>query len=127
MNALVTLLVISGTLFSSACAIEEENNDKAAIATQSVSVNNAMSYNSLTFNRLVYNRLSLNRLVYNKLSGNRLVYNSLDRLGETAEGRELLSYIARCTLPEGDFLVTEHDGVEYQFAGLLALAPEWMY
>ncbi|WP_428263413.1 hypothetical protein [Haliangium sp.] len=84
-----------------------------------------MSYNRLVFNRLVFNRLVFNRLVFNRLVFNRLVFNSLDGLETTPEGRELLTYVARCALREGDTLVAVDDGVEYQFPGLLALAPAW--
>src|SRR5690606_28611369 len=46
-------------------------------------------------------------------------------LEASEEGRDLLSYVARCALPEGDALVAEHGGVTYEFPGLLDLAPAW--
>jgi len=95
--------------------------------SQSISSQNALSYNRLSMNRLSMNRLSMNRLSMNRLSMNRLSMNSLesDGLEETEEGREALTYVAKCALNEGDVLVANVDGVEYQFPGLLGVAPEW--
>ncbi len=86
---------------------------------------NDLSFNRLVFNRLVFNRLVFNRLVFNRLSENRLVFNSLDDLEASPEGRDLLTYVARCALAEGDVLVATHEGQTYEFPGLLGLATEW--
>ena len=71
------------------------------------------------------NKLSLNKLSLNKLSLNKLSLNGLSagagELAATEDGRELLTYVARCALPEGDALVV--DGIGYP--GLLGLAPAW--
>jgi len=37
----------------------------------------------------------------------------------------VLTYLARCAIPEGDVLVAEVDGVHHEFPGRLGLAPEW--
>jgi hypothetical protein len=88
---------------------------------------NRLSVNRLSMNRLSLNRLSLNRLSLNRLSLNRLSLNSLasDGLETTNEGRELLTYVAKCALRETDILVAQHNGVTYEFPGLLGVASEW--
>jgi hypothetical protein len=87
--------------------------------------NNQLSYNRLAFNRLAFNRLAFNRLAFNRLAFNRLAFNSLDELETTSDGRELLLYIARCALAEGDVLVATVGEDTYEFPGLLGLALEW--
>ena len=97
----------------------------ASSTGQTVGSQNQLSYNRLVYNRLVYNNLAKNQLAESRLSSSELLYNSIDGLEETAEGRELLTYIARCSLSSGDSLVVEHDGETYMMPGLLGLAPEW--
>jgi hypothetical protein len=55
------------------------------------------------------NRLASNRLASNRLASNRLASNSLgaaaltsSALIETADGREVFSYIVKCALPENE-------------------------
>jgi hypothetical protein len=86
---------------------------------------NRLAFNRLAFNRLAFNRLAFNRLAFNRLAFNRLAFNSLDGLEDTEDGRELLLYVARCALAEGDVLVATVDGADYEFPGLLGLAVEW--
>lgn len=120
-------IVLSSVLSIASCSFEAGEEPVSVGATgRSLSMSNDLSYNRLVYNRLVYNRMSDNRLVYNRLSENRLVYNSLDGLETTEGGRELLLYVARCALTYGDILVTTHEGVEYEFPGLLGLAPSWV-
>jgi hypothetical protein len=122
-NLIVIVVVVSAV----SCTLEmEQPAADIGASRQSVSATNALAYNRLVYNRLVYNQLAGNRLVYNQLSENRLVYNSLDDLEATAEGRELLFYIARCALDAGDILVTQYAGTTYEFPGLLGLATEWV-
>lgn len=78
------------------------------------------AHNALAYNRLVYNRLVYNRLAYNRLS-----QTTADELAGTSEGRELLHYIALCSLAEGDSVAVTSDGVTYVFNGNLGLAPGW--
>ena len=103
---------------------------------------NAMSWNAMSWNALASERLG-NELTYQPLSGS--------PMHTEADGRELLTYIARCALNEGDVLIAtdtsknavladstlekDSDGdsleyksvktLQYRFAGLLGLAPEW--
>ncbi len=69
-----------------------------------------------------------NRISLNRISLNRIALNSLDNtIHTTPEGREVLEYVVRCALAEGDILVATHEGVEYEFPGLLGLATEWEF
>ncbi|MGE0550191.1 MAG: hypothetical protein AB7O24_10065 [Kofleriaceae bacterium] len=84
--------------------------------------------NRLAVNRLAVNRLAVNRLAVNRLAVNRLALNAVSagELVATPEGRELLSYVVSCAVPEGQTLVAEHDGTTFDFLGELGLAPEWL-
>ena len=111
------------------------------------------AYNRLSSNRLSSNRLSSNRLSSNRLSSNRLSSNSLHLdpngahdLLATDDGRNVLSYIVGCAVPEGTILVGESGACSvnadcvgtlstgtcnagactYEFPGQLGLAPEWL-
>jgi hypothetical protein len=86
---------------------------------------NQLGFNRLALNRLALNRLALNRLALNRLTEDRLQINGSDDLVQTEEGRELLRYVAQCALSEGDILVGRYQGTEYEFPGLLGLAPAW--
>jgi hypothetical protein len=100
-------------------------------ATDTVQANaltyNALTYNALTYNALTYNALTYNALTYNRLDEHVLVLNA-DRAGDlpdTDSGRQLLQYIARCALAEGDFLRVESAGRVWHFPGLLGVAASW--
>lgn len=126
MKKCIATFLVSWLSVTSGCLVEgREDTVSIHSRTQGVSLLNSMSYNRLDLNRLVYNRLTFNRLALNRLTFNRLTFNSLDGLETSADGRELLQYIARCALAEGDTLVAEHDGREYEFPGLLEIAPAW--
>ncbi|HWN70103.1 MAG TPA: hypothetical protein VNM90_20825 [Haliangium sp.] len=86
---------------------------------------NRLALNRLALNRMALNRMALNRLALNRLSGNRLQLNGSDDLVQSEEGRELLRYVAQCALPEGTTLEASYQGTNYQFPGLLGLAPTW--
>ena len=121
---------LSGFLFAmlvAGCVVEGPSALDVGERAQAFSDNNRLSVNRLSMNRLSLNRLSLNRLSLNRLSLNRLSLNGAasDGLEQTEQGRELLSYVARCALRDADILVAEHDGVTYEFPGLLGVAPEW--
>jgi hypothetical protein len=121
---------LSGIMFAmlvAGCVVEAPEQMMVAANRKAQSDENRLSVNRLSMNRLSLNRLSLNRLSLNRLSLNRLSLNSLaaDGLETTNEGRELLSYVAKCALRAEDTLVAVHAGVTYEFPGLLAVAPEW--
>ena len=70
------------------------------------------------------NRLATNRLATNGLSE----VSSIDDLKAMASddgGRELLTYMISCALPEGQSLTVETDSGTYTFDGLIGLAPNW--
>jgi hypothetical protein len=94
-------------------------------APKSVVGDNRLALNRLALNRLALNRLALNRLALNRLALNRLALNGATDLDTSADGREVLKYVAQCALRDGDVLVAEHEGVTYEFPGLLGLAPQW--
>jgi len=79
--------------------------------------------NRLASNRLASNRLASNRLASNSLSAAALTSSSLI---ETADGREVFSYIVKCALPSTKSVtVTDSHGTSYAFAGEIGLAPAW--
>ena len=79
------------------------------------------------------NRLASNRLASNRLASNRLASNSLGAaaltsgaLINTADGREVFSYIVACALPTGKSVtVKDSNNVSYTFPGEIGLAPTW--
>lgn len=109
------------------CVVEGSRTLDVNERVQAQSDENRLSVNRLSLNRLSLNRLSLNRLSLNRISENRLSLNGAasDGLEQTEEGRDLLTYLAKCALNAEDILVAEHDGVTYEFPGLLGVAPEW--
>jgi hypothetical protein len=95
--------------------------------TQTVSTSNRLTVNRLTVNSLSSSVLADNPLSDGAGEGGSLSYNTASGLETTPEGRELLEYVARCALAPEDILIVEHDGVTYEYPGLLTLAPEWQY
>ncbi|WP_428269725.1 hypothetical protein [Haliangium sp.] len=78
-------------------------------------------------NALSENRLSMNRLSMNRLNGWTLALNTgeADGMNETDDGREVLEYLARCALPEGDYLHVEYGIQVWDYPGVLGFAPNW--
>lgn len=117
---LFTCLAVVG---SSACTDD--------LATRSSShglvSSNRLAANRLAANRLAANRLAANRLAANRLAANRLAANlaTVGDLLKTPDGREVLSFIVSCALPEDVTLVADFEGVHYEFPGEIGLAPEW--
>ena len=106
---------LSGLMFAilvAGCVVEEPSTSDVGERVQAVSDQNRLSVNRLSLNRLSLNRLSLNGA-------------ASDGLETTEQGRELIVYLAKCALNPEDILVAEHDGVTYEFPGLLGVAPEW--
>jgi hypothetical protein len=85
-----------------------------------------VSTNRLSMNRLSMNRLSMNGLSMSRLSPDGLNLAATDLLLDDA-GRELLRYVVRCALPEGQTLVGTSGSTTYTFDGLIGLAPNWLY
>jgi hypothetical protein len=119
------LALSSLALLAWGCAVDADPDRWSVAARSSPMGTFELAENRLAFNRLAFNRLAFNRLAFNRIAFNRLAFNSLDSLETSEEGRELLLYIARCALAEGDVLVATVDQEEYEFPGLLGLAVEW--
>jgi hypothetical protein len=84
----------------------------------------------MSTNRLSMNRLSMNRLQMNGLSMGKLSTNGTDlaptTLIETVEGRELLTYLVRCSLPGTQSLTGTYNSTTYTFQGGVGIAPMWI-
>lgn len=110
-----TVLVCAAALLSG-CLAEEE-------LTYSETQDEVVSTN-----RLAVNRLAVNRLAVNRLAVNRLAVNSLDTqaLMDTADGRDVMSYIIGCALRTGETVTLQDTaGTQYPLAGWIGLAPAW--
>jgi hypothetical protein len=113
-------------LLISGCSVDEEAGSWQVASTRSeVLAANRIAFNRIAFNRIAFNRIAFNRIAFNRIAFNRIAFNSLDNLEHTPEGRDVLLYLARCALNDGDVLVATHGNQTYEFPGLLGLAPEW--
>ena len=122
MRALPLVLVVSGGLLA-ACLDEAPD--------ESTGVYSVESHNRLGANRLGANRLGANRLGANRLGANGLIAlnrESAEELLATDDGREVLSYIVSCALPDGMVLIDEdpEPGAPSEYFGALGLAPDWL-
>lgn len=101
---------------------------------------NRLAANKLAANRLAANRLAANRLAANALSSTKLValQETADLL-QTAEGREVYSYIISCALPSGTTIEADVEGAadtetetysclseHCTFRGVVGLAEYWI-
>nr|WP_223757842.1 hypothetical protein [Myxococcus sp. RHSTA-1-4] len=93
---------------------------------------NGLSTNGLSTNGLSTNGLSTNGLSTNGLSTNGLSTNGLSTNGfntwfseNPSRGDEVMRYIARCAMAEGQTLTYTHAGTTYTWTGVLGLAPGW--
>jgi hypothetical protein len=112
--------------FSSLIGCTDET-DSLGETNSAVVIDNRLAANRLAANRLAANRLAANRLAANRLAANRLELDpdGSSELITTPEGREVLSFIISCAIPDGVTLVGEHAGTTYEFFGELGLAPRW--
>jgi hypothetical protein len=124
-----------------ACTVDSANE---GVTSQAIEGHNRLASNRLASNRLASNRLASNRLASNRLASNSLSYVALAEtadLLQTAEGRDVYSYIVSCALPpdvtiEADVANaadTAPPTTPYTcsaghctFTGNLELAPEWL-
>jgi len=113
-----------------AVAILGCTDDLASVSEtkSAIVIDNRLTANRLTANRLTANRLTANRLTANRLTANRIELNVIDAEGllETADGRELLSFIISCAINEDQTLVATFEGNTYEFFGELGLANRWL-
>ena len=97
------------------CAVDDHVSETSATV---------LSENKLSANKLSANKLSANKLSANKLSVAAMPSHSA--LIDSADGREVLTYIVRCALPQGSTVtIKATDKTDYVFAGELGLAPSW--
>ncbi len=120
----------SSVLFGVACLLAactdelpSESEDESSVV-----VLNKLATNKLATNKLATNKLATNKLATNKLATNRFRLNSenAQELLSTPDGREVLTYLVGCAVPEGQVLIGTHDGTDYEFFGELGLAPGWL-
>ena len=106
------------------CAVE--GHDFGA-THQAIESENGLSMNGLSMNALSMNALSMNALSMNALSMNALSMNALSMNGltDTEDGVELVKYIVRCALEDGDSITIDVGGVQEVIPGLLGVATEW--
>ncbi len=77
------------------------------------------------------NRIALNRIALNRIALNRIALNGLTTLGgastmlDTADNRDVVSYLVQCALPEGSTVTLSDGSNTYSFAGAVGLAPGW--
>jgi hypothetical protein len=96
--------------------------------TKSVTVDNRIALNRIALNRIALNRIALNRIALNRIALNHLEANigSIGTLLDTADGRELFSFVVSCALEEDVTLVVHHPTLgDLTFLGEIGLAPSW--
>src|SRR5260370_23428651 len=117
-----SVVPISIALILVGCNVDDHLNS----SSQSVVTHKNLGANRLAANRLSANRLSANRLSSNQLSSNRFNLANSDLI-ETDGGREVLTYLVSCAIPEGITLAgTDSKGNQYEFFGELRIAPQWL-
>ena len=108
-----------------ACEIQQTDEVIVDSYRKATTTPNQLAYNKLGVNKLGVNSLSGHNLSISRLGDGTLIADDLDGLETTDDGRELLTYIMRCALNEGDVLEATYSGNTYEFPGLLGLVPEW--
>jgi hypothetical protein len=123
-----TTIALSCLLVVSACDMGgEQDFDWVDSTSQTVSSHNRLSLNRLSLNGLTHSVLADNPLSDGTFADGVLSYNIASGLESTPEGRDFLEYVVRCALAPEDVLVVEHEGIVYEYTGLLNLAPEWKF
>lgn len=80
-------------------------------------------------NKLAANKLAANKLAANKLAAQKLGQGSFtgNALIETADGRDVLTYITRCALtPAQTVTLKASTGTSYTFTGEIGLGSSWL-
>ena len=96
---LVRATPLLAVAFASACTISDSNE---SVTTQQAGTHNRLATNRLATNRLATNRLATNRLATNSLDSTKLTaLAETAQILQTAEGRDVYSYIISCALAEG--------------------------
>jgi hypothetical protein len=90
---------------------------------------NRLSLAKLTAAKLAAAKLPASKLAAAELAPNRFAANpkAVADLMATSDGREVLTFIVSCALPEGTTLVAKDAAdVEHEFFGEIGLAPSWL-
>ncbi len=104
------------------CGVDEQINS----SRQSVVTHNRLSSNRLSSNHLPSSHLASNQLSSGPLSSNRFNLTDTDLI-ETDGGRDVLTYLISCAIPDGiTFVGTDSQGTQYEFFGALGIAPQWL-
>src|SRR5688572_11869693 len=124
MRSVITAVFAS--TMATACVDEPEPD--MSTSTQGLLEVNKITTNKITTNRISLNKITTNKITTNKITTNRYTLNKIttNELMDTADGRELLTYLVSCAIPHGVTLEVDHEGVHYEFAGEIGLAPKWL-
>lgn len=101
----------------------------AVSTTQARLAGNTLAPHKLAANSAAASTLAASSLAVEQLGPNTYVADSAaaGALLATEDGREVLSFIVACALPEAvTVLATAADGTVYEFFGELGLASEWL-
>lgn len=101
----------------------------AVTATQAKLAGNTLAPDKLAANSAGASTLAAGSLTVEQLGPNEYVVDPEAAAGllATADGREVLSFIVSCALPEAvTVFATATDGTVYEFFGDLGLASEWL-
>lgn len=120
--------VFIATLFVPGCLVEDTRSSQTGAHTQRVYDSNRILSNRILSNRLAAFSLSGSAIASAQFADSTMTFNTTsgDGIETTQEGREVLDYIVRCAFAPGTVLQAEHDGVQYDYHGILGLAPEWV-
>jgi hypothetical protein len=104
----------------------------AVAPSESTTSSDEVSANRITGNRITGNRIELGRLSLGRLAGTRLSDRRMrltpvaEPLLATEDGRELLSLVVSCAVPQGITLVGTVNGADFDLLGEIGLAPQWL-
>ncbi len=125
----IAILALAITLAGCASIDEEIGVAQLAELSQNAMSINAMSINAMSINAMSINAMSINAMSINAMS---IISFQLDTtasggIEKSAEGRQLLHYLARCALGPKHELTVAVAGQTHVFPGSLGLAPGWVY
>jgi hypothetical protein len=123
MRPVCHLLIATVTLLAACADVPSESTTREAVITS-----NRVTANRVTANRVTANRVTANRITADRITGERLNLNgSAAEMLATADGREVLSVLVSCALPEGITLVGHVGDTEFEFPGEIGLARGWLH
>jgi hypothetical protein len=88
---------------------------------------NGIGLNGIGLNGIGLNGIGLNGIGLNGIGLNGIGLNGIARTLESADFRNVFSYVVSCALPDGDSVSYQVNGTKYTFAGDLGVAPQWKY